>query len=264
MNTLIYMNYSIIRTNIIGLTLQAFGKFSRSIDIEYVKEQYIYIPVEDEIIDTEQLEQMLKKRRKTIAGTIFLYNPTIAPVGYHNDCSLFEQGYEFDDKFSELTFDKNCGLFSSAIRNGYKGKLIEIKYLFGLNKANIEPTPILEEFDSDLDRYTSNQLTRYDKQLNYQDIPNIRLNGKFVFFGSGNKYDRHHKSIIAYARALSQQVKKLGKEIVFMHDNNYDADESQEIAYFLPPIATGKLKDVRANAFKKSFSTNPPAIVKIG
>jgi hypothetical protein len=257
------MNYSIILTNIIGFKLQAFGKFSTNIDLEYLCEQYIYIQETDEIINTNQLEQMLKKKRKNVAGTIFLYNPAIAPIGYNNDSTLASQGYEFDGKFSELEFDKNCGLFSSAIKDGYRGKLLEIKYLFSLNKANIEPTPILEEFDADLDRYTSSQLTRYDKELNYQDIPNIRLSGKFVFFASGNKYDRHHKAIIIYARALSQQVKKLDKEIMFMHDNNYDAIESQERAYFLPPIANGKLKDIRANAFKKAFSTNPPTTIKI-
>ncbi|MCK4737519.1 MAG: hypothetical protein KAT10_03090 [Sulfurimonas sp.] len=243
--------------------MQTFGKFSTNIDLEYIQEQYIYIQEDDEIIDIDQLEQMLKKKRKTVAGTIFLYNPTIAPVGYRDDASLESQGYEFDGRFSELGFDKNCGLFSSAIKDGYRGKLIEIKYLFSLNKPNIEPTPILEEFDADLDRYSSNQLTRYDKELNYQDIPNIRLSGKFVFFGSGNKYDRHHKAIIIYARALSEHVQKLGKEIAFMYDNNYDADESQERAYFLPPIAGGKLKDIRANAFKKAFSTNPPTIIKV-
>lgn len=243
--------------------MQAFGKFSTKIDLEYIKEQYIYIPKDDEIINTKQLEELLKKKRKTVAGTIFLYNPTIAPIGYNTDSTLESQGYEFDDKFSELEFDKNCGLFSSAIRGGYEGKLIEIKYLFGLNKANIEPTPILEEFDADLDRYTSNQLTRYDKELNYQDIANIRLSGKFVFFASGNKYDRHHKAIIAYARALSEHVQKLDKKIAFMYDKNHDEQESLEVAYFLPPIATGKLKDIRANAFKKAFSTNPPEIVRI-
>jgi len=244
--------------------MQAFGKFIKSIDIEYIQEQYIYIQKEDEIIDAKELENMLKKKRKTVAGTIFLYNPTIAPIGYNTSSTLESQGYEFNGEFEELEFDKSCGLFSSAIKDGYRGKLLEIKYLFSLNKANIEPTPILEEFDADLDRYTSGQLTRYDKNINYQDVPNIRLSGKFVFFASGNKYDRHHKSIIIYARALSEQVKKLGKEIHFMHDKNYDAEESQEIAYFLPPVAGGKLKDIRANAFKKCFSTYPPTTIKIG
>jgi hypothetical protein len=244
--------------------MQAFGRFVSSIEIEYLAEQYIYIQNEDEVIDSKDLENMLKKKRKHVAGTIFLYNPCIAPLGYTTDSSLESQGYEFKGQFDELEFDKNCGLFSSAIKDGYRGKLIEIKYLFALNKDNIEPTPILEEFDSDLDRYSSNQLTRYDKTINYLDIPNIRLSGKFVFFASGNKFDRHHKAIIAYARALSAQVQKLGKEIAFMYDRNHDEDEALEIAYFLPPIAGGKLKDIRANAFKKCFLTNPPTTLRIG
>lgn len=244
--------------------MQAFGKFSTKFDLDYIVEQYIYIQEENETIDAKQLEDMLTKKRKTVVGTIFLYNPTIAPIGYKDDASLTSQGYEFNNQFSELAFDKNCALFSSAIKNGYRGKLIEIKYLFGLNKPNIEPTPILEEFDADLDRYTSSQLTRYDKQLNYQDYLNIRLSGKFVFFASGNKYDRHHKFIIAYAKNVAKQAVRLGKIVAFMHDNNYDATSSLEEAYFLPPIATGKLKDIRANAFKRAFKTNPPSIIKIG
>lgn len=242
--------------------MQAFGKFSTSFDVEYLVEQYIYIPEENEVIDIEKLEELLSKRRKTVAGTIFLYNPTIAPIGYNTNSKLASQGYEFDSKFCELGFDNNCNLFASAIKDGYRGKLIEIKYLFSINKPNIEPTPILEEFDADLDKYTSNQLTRYDKELNYQDYLNIRLSGKFVFFGSGNKFDKHHKNIIAYARNLATQAKKLGKDIAFMYDNNHDLKESEEGAYFLPPIATGKFKDVRANAFKKAFSKFPPQIVK--
>jgi len=242
--------------------LQAFGKFSTNFDVEYLTEQYIYIPEGSETIDVNKLEELLSKKRKTVAGTIFLYNPTIAPVGYNTNSKLASQGYEFDSKFCELNFDNNCSLFASAIKDGYRGKLIEIKYLFNINRPNIEPTPILEEFDADLDKYTSNQLTRYDKELNYQDYLNIRLSGKFVFFGSGNKFDRHHKNIIAYARNLAAQAKKLGKEIAFMYDSNHDAKESEELAYFLPPVATGKFKETRANAFKKAFSKFPPQIVK--
>ena len=206
---------------------------------------------------------MLKKKRKTVIGTIFLYNPTISPIGFNTDSSLEEQGFENYDRYVELNFDNHCKLFASAIKDGYRGKLLEIKYLFNYNKANIEPTPILEEFDGDLDRFTSGQLTRYDKNLNYQDYTNMSLNGKFVFFASGNKYDRHHKAIIAYARAISASVSKLGKEIVFMHDKNYDVEESKELAYFLPELATGKLRDIRANAFKKAFLTNPPTIQRL-
>lgn len=244
--------------------MQAFGKFSTNIDIEYLTEHYVYIPNEDETIDTKELEVLLKKKRKTVAGTIFLYNPTLSPVGYNNDSKLEEQGYEFDGKYCELNQDEMFHLLASATKDSYKGKLIEIKYLFNLNKANIEPTYALEEFDADLEKYNSAQLTRYDKYLNYQDVANIRLSGKFVFFGCGHKYDRHHKNIIAYARSLAAQAEKIGKEVVFMYDNTLDEQESKETAYFLSPLATGKQKNIRANAFKNAFSTNPPTTQKIG
>jgi hypothetical protein len=206
---------------------------------------------------------MLKKKRKSVTGTIFLYNPEIAPIGYNTKSRLAEQEFEFDDNFHELNFNNMMNLFSKSIRDGYRGKLIEIKYLFNLNKENIEPTPILEEFDSDLDKYISNQLTRYDKSMNYHDYLNIRLSGKFVFFASGHKFDRHHKEIIKYARNISSQTKKLGKEIAFMHDNNYDRDECVDIAYYLSPLASGKMRDIRANAFANAFKTNPPSTIKI-
>ncbi len=247
--------------------MQTFGKFSTNFDAEYVSEQYIYINETHEDKDKitlEEFEALLKKKRKTVVGTIFLYNPTIAPMGYDNDSLLAEQGYEFDDKFCELTPNAMMNLFSSSIKDGYRGKLIEIKYLFNLNKADIEPTPILEEFDADLDRYTSKQLTRYDKQLNYHDYLNIRLSGKFVYFGSGHKYDRHHKEIIKYAKNIATQAVKLGKDVYFTHDNNYDANECIDIAYFLAPLAKGKIKEKRINTFKNAFRTNPPTIQKLG
>ena len=244
--------------------MQTFGIFETEIGHVYLSKHYIYIQKEDEVIDTKHLEIMLKKKSKNVAGTIFLFNPSIVPLGYNIDIALDEQEFEDFNKFVELEFDRNCMLFASAIKDGYRGKLLEIKYLFNYNKANIEPTPIMEEFDADLDRFTSGQLTRYKKELNYQDYTNMSLNGKFVFFASGNKYDRHHKAIIAYARALSSSAIKLGKEIIFMHDKNYSEDESKEVAYFLPVLAHGKLRDVRANAFKRAFKSNPPTIQKLG
>jgi len=47
-----------------------------------------------------------------------------------------------------------------------------------------------------------------------------------------------------------------------MHDANYDAPEALEMGLFLPALATGKFKDVRANAFKKAFASFPPTIIK--
>lgn len=249
--------------------MQTFGKFSTNFDHEYLTKHYIYINEKDEDredikISIDDLNRLLKKKSKNVAGTIFLYNPTISPIGFDNNSSLLEQGFKYDNNFHELNFNDTINLFSKSIRDGYRGKLIEIKYLFNLNKANIEPTPILEELDSDLDRYNSNQLTRYDKDLNYEDYLTMSLNGKFVYFGSGHKYDRHHKEIIAYARNISTQALRLGKEIYFTHDNNYDPDECIELAYFLSPLASGKIKEKRINAFKNAFRTNPPTTQKIG
>ncbi len=249
--------------------MQTFGKFSTNFDHEYLTKHYIYINEKDEDredikISIADFKMMLKKKRKTVAGTIFLYNPTLSPIGFNNNSLLAEQGFEFDGEYHELNFNDSINLFSKSIREGYRGKLIEIKYFFNLNRANIEPTPIIEEFDADLDKYRSGQLTRYDKQLNYQDYLNISFNGKFVFFASGHKFDRHHKEIITYAENLSKQTQKLGKDIYFMHDNNYDAEECIDKAYYLAPTASGKMREVRAKTFQNAFRTYPPTIQKIG
>ena len=244
--------------------MQQFGKFSTNFDMDYLVEHYIYInESEDEKITVEDLQNMLKKKRKHVVGTLFLYNPEESPTGYKLSRFLQEDGFEEYDEYVSLSETPRAYLLNAGLKEHYKGKLIEIKYLFNYNRENIEPTPILEEFDADLDKLSSMQLTRYDRELNYLDIPNIRLTGKFLFFGMGHKYDRHHKNIIAYAQALSAHVNKLDKTVVFMHDNNYDADECKERAYFLSPFATGKMRQVRANSFKEVFKTVPPQIVKI-
>ena len=224
--------------------MQTFGIFSTNFDHEYLTKHYIYINEKDETredikISIKELKTLLKKKNKNVAGTIFLYNPTISPVGYDNNSPLSEQGFEFDGEYKELNFNDMMNLFSKSIRDGYRGKLIEIKYLFNLNKANIEPTPILEELDSDLDRYNSTQLTRYDKNLNYQDYLNMSLNGKFVYFGSGHKYDRHHKEIIAYARNIAKQKRELAKLNKSLAKKKVDKlvrkdGEVQQIRFFLP------------------------------
>ncbi len=243
--------------------MQAFGRFYTGFEIEYLVEHYIYIEDENGKITADELKDKLKKRRKNIAGTIVLYNPTLSPIGYNNNSDLQEQGFVFDDSFQELNFDKYCNLFSSSIKDGYEGKLIEIKYLFNLNRADIEPTPALEDFESDLDGYNSSQLTRFDKQNNYIDVPNIRLNGKFVFFATGHRHNKHHKNIISYAQRVASQAKLLGKEVVFLHDNSLNEQDSLKAANFLSLIVPGKAKDSRISGFKRAFKTNPPTTQKL-
>ena len=244
--------------------MQIFGKFTTNFDMDYVSGHYIYLNEnDDDKITGEDVENMLKKKRKTVCGTIFLYNPELSPVGFSLSPFLQEDGFESYDEFVPLNEDPMSYVINAGLKHIYPNKLVEIKYLFNYNRSNIAPTPIIEEFDSDLDKLSSTQFTRYDKTLNYIDIPNVRLSGKFVFFGMGHKHDRHHKAIIAYAQALAAQVNKLDKQIVFLHDNNYDPDECIEKAYFLSPMATGKMKDVRANAFKEVFKTTPHKVIKI-
>ena len=244
--------------------MQVFGKFSTNFDMDYLVEQYMYInESEDEKITVDDLENMLKKKRKHVAGTVFLYNPERSPVGYKMSRFLQEDGFDKYDEFVPLNESPKDYVLNAGLKQHYKGKLVEIRYLFTYNRENIEPTPIIEEFDADIDKLTSTQFTRYDRNLNYIDIPKIRLTGKFVFFGIGHKYDRHHKAIIAYARALSAHVNKLDKNVVFMYDNNYDPEECIERAYYPSPYAGGKAREIRANAVKAIFKTMPPQRVKI-
>ncbi len=243
--------------------MQIFGRFDTKFDDEFLVEHYIYINEDDEKITTKELEDKLKKKRKHVAGTIFLFNPCMSPIGYNNNSSLASQGYEFNGDFEELNFDDMSNLLYQATKNSYKGKLIEIKYLFNINLANIETTSILDKFAVDLDLYNSDQLTLFEKTMNYQDVANIRLTGKFVFMGVGHKYDPQHIGIANYAKAIALKAQELGKEVVFIHDRNYNADECIEQSYFLPPLSKGKAKDTHAYAFKGSFMTNPPTIKRL-
>ncbi|MDQ7044048.1 MAG: hypothetical protein Q9M34_11045 [Sulfurimonas sp.] len=244
--------------------MQIFGKFTTNFDMDYVSGHYIYLNESDEDkISSDDFEQMLKKKRKTVCGTIILYNPELSPVGYTMSRFLQEDGFDKYDEFVPLNEDPMSYVINAGLKRTYPGKLVEIKYLFSYNRTDIAPTPIIEEFDADIDKLNSSQLTRYDKNLNYIDVPNIRLSGKFVFLAMGHKYDRHHKAIFAYARALATQVQKLDKQVLFLHDKNYDTDEALDMAYFLTPLATGKMKEIRANAFKEVFKETPHKIVKI-
>ncbi|MFK5937417.1 MAG: hypothetical protein QM497_03375 [Sulfurimonas sp.] len=244
--------------------MQVFGKYTTNFDMDYLVEHYIYInESEEEKITVDDVNAMLKKKRKHVAGTIFLFNPETSPMGYKMSKFLQEDGFDRYDEIVELNEDPRAYILNAGLKQHFKSKLVEIKYLFTYNRENIEPTPIMEEFDADLDKYNSDQFTRYDKKLNYIDISDIRLSGKFVFMGMGHKYDRHHKAIITYTRAIATQVQKLDKNLVFMYDNNHDINECVERAYFLSPYAGGKAREMRANVFKAVFKTNPPQSKKL-
>jgi len=237
--------------------MQAFGKFATEFELEYLVEHYLYFNEPDEQITVDELEAMLKKKNKTVAGTIFLYNPDMAPAGMNTGTKLAEQGYEFDGRYTELQFGKLMDIFQSRIK-GYEGKLIEVKYLFNYNRPEIEPTSVLETFNEDIEKLPSFQHTRFSRELNYHDVKNIRLSGKFVFFAWGSRFDRHHPFIHNYAKAVFEQSRKIGKASAFIYEPGLRRQGSEEEVRFLHPVAAGKLKTKVTEAIARAFSTNPP------
>ncbi|MHC3994728.1 hypothetical protein ACXWTF_07845 [Thiomicrolovo sp. ZZH C-3] len=237
--------------------MQAFGKFATEYDLEYLVEHYLYFNAPGEEITADDLPRLLKKKNKTVAGTIFLYNPVMAPEGYNTDTQLSEQGYEFDGHYTALQFNKLMDIFQSRI-HGFEGKLIEVKYLFNYNRPDIEPTSVLETFNEDIEKLGSFQLTRFSRELNYHDVRNIRLSGKFVFFAWGNRFDRHHPNILSYAKSIFEQSEKIGKARAYIYDPGLRQAMSEEGARFLHPVAAGKLKTKVTEALGRAFSTNPP------
>ena len=238
--------------------MQIFGRFDTKFDDEFLVEQYLYINEDDEVITTKDLELKLKKKRKHVVGTIFLFNPHMSPVGYNNKTKLREQGYEFNAQFDELNFNDVSNLIYQATKNEYKGKLIEVKYLFNLNEENIDDTIVIDKFAVDIDLYHSNQLTMFDKEMNYHDPFNMPISGKWVFMGVGHKYQLQHAGIKEYVKNIALHAQKLGKEVIFIYDRNHNDEDCIEHSYFLAPTSPGKAKDTRAYAFKGAFMTNPP------
>jgi hypothetical protein len=238
--------------------MQFFGKFKEVHDLEYLVKSYIYIPFKDENrqdiqVDADQINKLLKKKSKNVAGTVFLYNPTTAPLGYDSSEKLSTQGFEIDDKFYELNIDEATRVIGRALKK-YQGKLVEIKYLFTYNKEDIQPTSTLEVFDMDLEKLHTNLLTVFAKQDNYHNYKDISYNGKFIFFAWGHKFDRHHTNISLYASNIAQYAKKLDKQIGFLYDGVMDENDSFEYTRFIHPKAFGKLKLLVAPAIETVFS----------
>jgi len=237
--------------------MQFFGKFKEVHDLEYIIKSYLYIPFKDDNnedinIDIAQLNILLKKKNKNIAGTVFLYNPSTAPIGYKNDEKLIYQDFRIDDKFYELNVDDATRKIGRGLKK-YQGKLIEIKYLFTYNKKDIQPTSTLEVFDMDLEKLHTNLLTVFAKDDNFHNYKNISYNGKFIFFAWGHKFDRHHTNISLYASNIANWAKKSGKEIGFIYDGVMDKNDSFEYTRFIHPVAFGKLKLLIAPAINAVF-----------
>lgn len=238
--------------------MQFFGKINVVHELEYLTKSYLYIPYKDENsedinIDVEQLNLLLKKKSKNVAGTIFLFNPQNAPIGYSLNEKLQYQDFKFDNNFHELEIDQTIRILGKSLKK-YKGKLVEVKYLFNYLKEDIQPTTVLEIFDMDLEKVHTNQLTVFAKDDNFHDFKNISYNGSFIFFAWGHKFDRHHTNISTYASNIAHWSKKAGKEIGFIYDKVKDEDESFEYTRFIHPVNFGKLKLVVPTAIETVFA----------
>lgn len=235
--------------------MQVFGKFKEVHELEYLTKCYLYLNKDEEdTLEIDGLNLLLKKKNKNVAGTIFLYNPYTAPVGYNLDDKLQDQGFTFDDNFYEVQLEDAIRLIGKHLKDKYKGMLIEIKFLFNYIKKDILPTSALEVFDMDLEKLNTNQLTVFGKEDNYHDYKNISYNGNFIFFAWGHKYDKHHSNIATYAVNIAQWAKKLNKDIGFIYDGVQDVEQSFEYTRFIHPVAFGKLKNILPNALGKVFN----------
>ena len=233
--------------------MQVFGIFKEVHELEYLTKCYLYIHSEGEEITVDEMKLLLKKKNKNVAGTIFLHNPYTAPVGMKLGEKLCFQDYKFNGEYSELQVDNDVRIVGRNLKR-YKGKLIEIKYLFNYNKENIQPTSTMEVLDMDLEKLHTNLLTVFAKHDNFQDYKNISYNGKFIFFAWGHKIDRHHTNIAVYASNIAQWAKKQNKDIGFVYDRVRDEEDSFEFTRFFSPYNFGKLKHVVPDAIGQVFS----------
>ncbi len=247
--------------------MQFFGKLKVLHELEYVTKAYLYIPFKDDDredikIDIEQLNLLIKKKSKNVAGTIFLYNPQSAPLGFTLSEKLSYQDFKFNDNFHELEIENAIRILGRNLKK-YRGKVIEIKYLFNYLNEDIQPTKALEIFDMDLEKMHTNQLTVFSKDENFQDYKNISYNGSFIFFAWGNKFDRHHTNISTYASNIALWAKKSGKEIGYIYDKVNDEAGSFEYTRFVHPVNFGKLKLVVPTAIETVFARETIAPYRI-
>lgn len=244
--------------------MQYFGNYELGFDKEFLTQSYLYVPNEDEELSVKEFKTLIKtkKDKKTnIAGTVFMYNPFIYPKGYDEKKFLNEQDYDFDQGFIELKIEREMTLLKQSLvqLDVYKGKLIEIRFLFNLNTRDIDRSEVLMSFNADAELLNTNQLTIYHKEFNYHNVANTTINGKFVFFAWGHKINKKEFLYINdYAQAFYDKCVQLQKKISFVYRKSTKAPYAIEHLQFLHPIQTGRFKTNMSSAVKKVFQTNPP------
>jgi hypothetical protein len=92
--------------------------------MDYLVEHYIYINEnEDEKLTLDEFKNMLKKRRKHVAGTIFLYNPEETPTGYKMSRFLQNDGFDKYDEYITLNENPRAYILNAGLKKHYKASL---------------------------------------------------------------------------------------------------------------------------------------------
>ncbi len=244
--------------------MQYFGKYDTRFEDEFLTESYLYFNKNDEEISSNEFKKLInnqKLKKKNIVGTIFIYNPFVYPLDFDNKKSLTNQNFDEWNTFVELKIEKEIALFRASIK-GYDGKIVQIRNLYNLNIENIDHPELLVKLNEDVEKLNTNQLTMLDKSMNYIDINNLTINGKFIFFAWGNKISKKEfVYLYEYAKSIYEKCVQTQKKIVFLYKRSTQKDYAQKHFQFLHPTENIKYKDRMLHSLKQAFSTQPPQCV---
>ncbi len=244
--------------------MQYFGIIQTKYNEIFLSSSYLYFPLEDDNIDASQLKKMInnhKNKKRNIVGTILIYNPVITPIGFDSHKFLLDQDFNSFNELIELKIETYITIFKHALKDKYKGKIVEIKNLFNLNEQNINASQLLMKFNNDLEIYNSSQNTEFLRDLMYIDVQNFIPNGKFVLFAWGEKISaKEFPYIRQYAKAVFDKVTSLSKKIVFVYKKEKSQDGAIVYLQFSNPLQNIKYKNSISLALKKSFQGNTPVI----
>ena len=242
--------------------MQYFGQIETKYEEVFLTSSYMYFNYDDEILTPKDLKQKIKTakdRKKNIAGTIFIYNPVVAPIGYDSEKFLLEQDFDKFDEMIELKCETYITIFKHALSEKYRGKIVEIKNLFNLIEKNINASSLLMKFDADLEKYYTMQNTEFDREIMYQDAQNIIPNGKFVFFCWGDKISQKEFTFIrTYCNTMFNRFEDMGKKIAFVYKEERGLQSAKDLLQFSAPVENPKYKQAISNAIKESFKEFPP------
>ncbi len=241
--------------------MQFFGKYDTKFDEEFLVESYLYFNKEDEELCVDEFKQLIKNqklKKKNIAGTIFMYNPFYFPLGFDEKKSLTKQDFDFDSDFQLLKIEREIALFRANIK-GYEGQIVQIRTLFNLNIKKIDHLEMLMKLNEDAELLNSKQLTHFDKNMNYIDVNNLTINGKFVFFAWGHKTNPNEFLYIHnYAKSIYDKCVQMQKKISFIYKKSTQEQYAIDNLNFLHPSDAGKFTFRMPESLGKVFATKPP------